>query len=217
MLEQKKVAGLCTFSSSSLEQIENHKTVLVPLTSGKLWESILVSATGSYHKRWNSGTKTLHLHFRGKFCVEKGGICFMKQHRFCWLHTLQSLLLQITGQAVLRRAWTWALLSHPPNNTWDGGKGTIPAQLFQNVSTFKSLWHSQTGSFTNAWQLHSYLFLELSNTLQKAARNAKKPRTTMCHFLKKTNILVAMSYYFTACKMGGVILEIFPGTDSSDI
>lgn len=26
-----------------------------------------------------------------------------------------------------------------------------------------------------------------------------------------------MSYYFTACKMCGVILETFPGTDSSEI
>ena len=99
---------------------------------------------------------------------------------------------------------------------WNEGKGTTPAQLFQNVSTFKPLWHSQTGSFTNAWQLHSYLFLELSNTLQKAPRNAKKQDYHVSLSLKN-NTSVAMSYYFTACKMGGVILEIFPGTDSSEI
>jgi len=79
----------------------------------------------------------------------------------------------IAGRAVLHHVWTLALLLHPPNDMWDEGKGTTTAQLFQNVCTFKSLWHSRTGSFTNAWQLHSYLFLELSNTLQKAARNAK--------------------------------------------
>lgn len=141
----------------------------------------------------------------------------MKQHHFCRLCTLQSLLLQVAGWAVLHHARTHALLSHPPSSTWDGRKGTIPAQLFQNVSTFKSLWHSQTGSFTNAWQLHSYLFLELSNTLQKAARSAKKTQDYHVSLSLKNNVLVAMSQYFTACKMGGVILENFPGTDFSDI
>lgn len=33
----------------------------------------------------------------------------------------------------------------------------------------------------------------------------------------KNNTWVAMSYYFTACKMGGVILEIFPSAYSSEI
>lgn len=106
----------------------------------------------------------------------------MKQQRRCWLRTLQSRLLQIAGGAVQRRAWTGVLRSHPPNNVWDEGKGTTPAQLFPNVSTFKSLWHSLTGSFTNARQLQSCLFLELSNTLQEAQR-MQKPRSTMCHFL----------------------------------
>lgn len=60
--------------------------------------------------------------------------------------------------------------------TTRGVKEKVLLQLnfFKMHLTFKCLWHSQTGSFTNAWQLHSYLFLGLSNTLQKAVRSAKK-------------------------------------------
>lgn len=71
----------------------------------------------------------------------------------------------------------------PPNNMWDEGKQSTPPQLFQNVPTFKSLRHSQTGSFAIAWQL--YLFLELSNSLQKAARVAVNPELLSITFIKK--------------------------------
>lgn len=131
-------------------------------------------------------------------------------------------LLKIAGRAVLHHAWTLILFSHPPKQHVGWRKNNyssstfFTAQLFQNVSTFKYLWHSQTGSFTNAWQLHSYLFLVLSNTLQKAAKNAKHQDYHVLLSLKN-NTWVAMSYYFTACKMSGVISEFFPGTDSSEI
>lgn len=148
--------------------------------------------------------------FGGKICIETGGICFMKQPHFYCQHTLLSLLLWIAGRTLLLQAWTCSSLASPQTN-W-GIKEKNVLQFFQNVSTFKSLWHSQTGFFAIAWQL--YLFLDLSNTLQKAARDAIKPRLLYITFIKKQHF---NCHDFSAFKMGGVTLEIFPGTVSTEI
>jgi len=88
----------------------------------------------------------------------------------------------------------------PLDYMWDEGKEILPAQLSQNVELHISGISIQVplqmpGNYTHScfWNYLTY-FKKLQGMHKKACRN------NMCNS-SKYNTVVAISYYFTACKM----------------